>query len=334
MRIRSFAKINLGIEVLGTRPDGYHDILTLFQSIDLADVLDISEPPGREIALSGDDPEIPWDGTNLVHRAASLLKKETGCPKGARIAVAKSIPAGKGLGGGSSNAAAALLGLNALWGLGLGREDLARLGGRLGADVPYFLEGGLCLGEGRGDRLTPLPDLSPASVLLAFPPFPVATAEIYAAWRPSLTRSPTPPRHERRGLKSESAFQGGDENRGSWLTPDDPRPSCREVEGLTSEDKPSKIRRFLENRDLGLLENRLEETIFRFHPQLEEYKRFFRSRGAAASLVSGTGSAVFGLFAEKAPAIEARRLLRERVRTALVATLSATEYARRIRAGV
>jgi len=183
MRIRSFAKINLGIEVLGTRPDGYHDILTLFQSIDLADVLDISEPPGREIALSGDDPEIPWDGTNLVHRAASLLKKETGCPKGARIAVAKSIPAGKGLGGGSSNAAAALLGLNALWGLGLGREDLARLGGRLGADVPYFLEGGLCLGEGRGDRLTPLPDLSPASVLLAFPPFPVATAEIYAAWR-------------------------------------------------------------------------------------------------------------------------------------------------------
>ena len=288
MRIRSFAKINLGIEVLGTRPDGYHDILTLFQSIDLADVLDISELPGGEIALSGDDLEVPWDGTNLAHRAAALLKEETGCRKGARIAVAKSIPAGKGLGGGSSNAAAALRGLNVLWDLGLGREDLARLGGRLGADVPYFMEGGLCLGEGRGDRLTPLPDLSPASVLLAFPPFPVGTAGIYAAWRPS----------------------------------------------LTSEDKPSKISRFLENRDLGLLENRLEETIFRFHPQLEEYKTFFRSRGAAVSLVSGTGSAVFGLFAEKAPALEARRLLRERVRTALVAILPAKEYARRLRAGV
>jgi 4-diphosphocytidyl-2-C-methyl-D-erythritol kinase len=294
MRIRSFAKINLGIEVLGTRPDGYHDILTLFQSIDLADVLEISELPGGDLVLSGDDPEVPWNGTNLIHRAAALLKEETRCPKNARIAVAKSIPSGKGLGGGSSNAAAALLGLNRLWDLGLGREDLARLGGRLGADVPYFLEGGLCLGEGRGDRLTPLPDLPVASVLLVFPPLQVGTAGIYAAWRPS----------------------------------------CREVEGLTSEDKPSKIRRFLENRDLGLLENRLEETIFRFHPQLEEYKRFFRSRGAAASLVSGTGSAVFGLFTEKAPALEARGLLRERVRTALVATLPALEYARRIRAGV
>ncbi len=288
MKIRSFAKINLGIEVLGTRPDGYHDILTLFQSIDLADILDLAELPGGELALSGDDPEVAWDGSNLVHRAAALLKAETGCPKGARLAVAKSIPAGKGLGGGSSNAAAALVGLNLLWGLGLGRDDLARLGARLGADVPYFLEGGLCLGEGRGDKLTPLPDLPPAFVLLAFPPFAVATAGIYAAWRPS----------------------------------------------LTSGDKPSKIRRFLENRDLGSLENRLEETIFRFHPQLEEYQRFFRSRGAAASLVSGTGSAVFGLFAEKAPALEARRLLRERVRTALAETLPAKEYARRLRAGV
>ena len=309
MRIRSFAKINLGIEVLGTRPDGYHDILTLFQSIDLADVLDISELPGEEVAVSGDDPEIPWDGTNLVHKAAVLLKEETGCPKGARIAVAKSIPAGKGLGGGSSNAAAALLGLNVLWGLGLGRRDLARLGGRLGADVPYFLEGGLCLGEGRGDRLTPLPDLPATPVLLVFPPFAVATAGIYAAWRPNWTRSPTP-------------------------NPPKFRSSSRGVQGLTSEDKPSRIRRFLENRDLGLLENRLEETIFRFHPQLEEYQRFFRSRGATASLVSGTGSAVFGLFAEKAAAIEARRLLRERVRTALVETLPAEEYARRLRAGV
>jgi 4-diphosphocytidyl-2-C-methyl-D-erythritol kinase len=288
MKIRSFAKINLGIEVLGTRPDGYHDILTLFQSIDLADILDLAEAPDGEIVLAGDDPEVPWDGTNLVHRAAALLKEETGCRSGARLGITKSIPAGKGLGGGSSNAAAALIGLNLLWSLGLGRDELARLGARLGADVPYFLEGGLCLGEGRGDRLTPLPDLPPAFVLLAFPPFSVATAGIYAAWRPS----------------------------------------------LTSADKPSKIRRFLENRDLGSLENRLEETIFRFHPQLEEYQRFFRSRGAAASLVSGTGSAVFGLFAEKAPALEARRLLQERVRTVLAETLPAKEYARRLRAGV
>ena len=301
MKIESFAKINLGIEVLGTRPDGYHEILTLFQSIDLADVLEISDLPGGRISLSGDDPEVPWDGTNLIHRAASLLKEETGCPAGARISVAKNIPAGRGLGGGSSNAAAALIGLDRFWGLGLGREGLARLAGRLGADVPYFLEGGLCLGEGRGDRLTPLPDLPVHSVVLAFPPFAVATAGIYAAWRPSRA--------------SESSPAGA-------------------VEGLTSGAKPSKIMRFLENRDPGILENRLEETIFRFHPQLEEYKRFFRSRGAAASLVSGTGSAVFGLFPEKAPALDAQRLLRERVPAVLAVTLPSKEYARRLGAGV
>jgi 4-diphosphocytidyl-2-C-methyl-D-erythritol kinase len=287
MRIRAFAKINLGIEVLGKRPDGYHDILTLFQSVDLSDVLEMEALAGGGVELAGDDPEVPWDASNLVHRAAMLLAEEAGCRKGARISVAKSIPSGKGLGGGSSDAAATLVGLDLLWGLGLGRDVLHRLAARLGADVPYFLEGGLCLGEGRGDRLTPLPDLAPAWVLLAFPPFAVGTAGIYAAWRPS----------------------------------------------LTSGDKPSKIRRFLENRDPGFLENRLEETIFRSHPQLEEYKRFFRSRGAAASLVSGTGSAVFGLFPEVAPALEARRLLRERVRTALVETLPAKEYARRLRAG-
>lgn len=302
MRIKAFAKINLGIEVLGKRPDGYHDILTLFQSIDLSDVLEMEALEGGGIELSGDDPDVPWDATNLVHRAAVLLQEETGCRKGARISVGKSIPSGKGLGGGSSDAAATLVGLDRLWGLGLGPEALHRLGARLGADVPYFLMGGLCLGEGRGDRLTLLPDLAPAWVLLAFPPFAVGTAGIYAAWRP------TPGRGECRPL------DGG-------------------VEGLTSGGKPSRIMRFLENRDPGSLENRLEETIFRSYPQLEEYKRFFRSRGAAVSLVSGTGSAVFGLFPEAAPALEARRALRERVRAVLVETLPAREYAKRLRAG-
>jgi len=288
MKIESFAKVNLGLEVLGKRPDGYHDIRTLFQSLDFADVLDFTPLPGGEIVLRGNEPSIPWDETNLIHRAAVLLRRATGERRGVRIEVAKSIPTGKGLGGGSSNAAVTLFGLNALWELGLRTEELKNLGKELGADVPYFLEGGLCLGEERGDLLTPLPDLPGFFCLLAFPPFPVWTADIYKAWRPS----------------------------------------------LTSEDKPSKIKRFLVNPDFGLLENQLEETIFRIHPELEEYKRFFQSRGADASLVSGTGSTVFGLFTDEERARVGWKELRRRGPALLAGVLSREDYGHRLRAGV
>jgi 4-diphosphocytidyl-2-C-methyl-D-erythritol kinase len=335
MKINSFAKINLGIEVLGDRPDGYHDILTLFQSIDLADSLEFSPSPNEGIVLSGDDPAVPWDERNLVHRAASLLQSRTGCRRGSRISVRKSIPAGKGLGGGSSNAAMTLLGLDEFWALGLGAEGLTPLARELGADVPYFLQGGLCLGEDRGDRLTRLEDLEPLWVLLAFPPFAVSTAEIYGAFRPSSPHSPTP----------SPGFAGtGDEARGSGSTPHKPRPrqdrdwearprKDREVEGLTSEAKPSKIGRFLESKDFGLLENQLEETIFRTYPQLEKYKRFFQDQGAEASLVSGTGSTVFGLFREEEKAVRVRKALRKKVPARLVETLPGKAYGRRLRAG-
>ena len=159
MTVRSFAKINLGLEIVGKRPDGYHDIRTLFQTISLADEIDFGPAPDGVLELSGDDPAVAWDRTNLVHRAARLLQGGAGTAKGAKIAVRKSVPAGRGLGGGSSNAATTLLALNGLWSLGLGAGELARLARGLGADVPFFLKGGLCLGEEIGDRLTPLPDL-------------------------------------------------------------------------------------------------------------------------------------------------------------------------------
>ncbi len=161
MTVKSFAKINLGLEIVAKRPDGYHDIRTLFQTVSLADELDFGPAPDGVLALAGDDPAIVWDRTNLIHRAARLLQGAAGTAKGAKIAVRKAVPAGRGLGGGSSNAAATLLALNGMWGLGLGPGDLSRLARGLGADVPFFLKGGLCLGEDIGDRLTPLPDLAP-----------------------------------------------------------------------------------------------------------------------------------------------------------------------------
>jgi 4-diphosphocytidyl-2-C-methyl-D-erythritol kinase len=288
MRLRSFAKINLGLEIVGRRPDGYHDIRTLFQSIDLADRVEIEPTSDGRIRIEGDDPTIPWDEANLVHRAARLLRACSGTTAGAFVRVRKAIPAGKGLGGGSSNAALVLYGLNRLWSAGLGPEELAGLALRLGSDVPYFLRGGLCLGESRGEALTPLPDFSPLPCVLAFPPYPILTAEIYAGVDPS----------------------------------------------LTSEGKDSKIMRFLKTGDFGSLENALEDVILRRHPELEDLKRFFRGRGATLALVTGSGSAVFGLFSGEDQAREALDELRGKSEARLAETLRREDYWVRVGAGV
>jgi 4-diphosphocytidyl-2C-methyl-D-erythritol kinase len=343
MTVKSFAKINLGLEIVGKRPDGYHDIRTLFQTISLADELHLEPAPAGVLHLAGDDPSVAWDETNLVHRAARLLREKTGTDQGARILVKKNVPAGRGLGGGSSNAAAALLGLNRMWGLGLDAPGLTGLARRLGADVPFFLHGGLCLGEDIGDRLTRLPDLAPLPCLLVFPPFPIPTASIYAGIGASLTRSPT--------------LSVGDEKRGpgpartgtgkpcSGLTPNKPRPcqdrdgetrprhSCRGVQGLTSAGKVSKIMRFLESGDFGLLENDLEHVIFRAHPELESWKRFFLERGAILSQVSGSGSAVYGLFPDAESAGEAQSRLPGTPAAQLAATLPREGYWAQLGAG-
>ena len=277
MKIKSYAKVNLGLEVLRKRPDGYHDIRTLFQWIDLFDLLRFEDRPSSGIRLEGDERAIPWDETNLVFRAASALREARGVSRGVSIQVEKHIPAGGGLGGGSSNAAVTLWALNRLWELGLSRAELAGLARGLGADVAFFLEGGLCLGEERGDRLTPLPDLPNLPLVVAFAPFAVPTARIYANLAPS---------------------------------------------SLTSTDKDSKISRFLETRDVGVLENRLEATIFRFYPQLSEYKSLFRNQGAELSLVTGSGSAVFGLFRDRAAAERSLAAMKARGAAVLVETLS------------
>ncbi|HSA96610.1 MAG TPA: 4-(cytidine 5'-diphospho)-2-C-methyl-D-erythritol kinase, partial [Acidobacteriota bacterium] len=137
MTVKSFAKINLGIEIVGRRPDGYHDLRTLFQTVTLADEIEFAAAPPGVLDLWGDDPAVAWDGTNLIHRAAALLREKSGAAAGARIAVRKKVPAGRGLGGGSSNAATTLTVLNDLFRFGFDRERLIRIGARLGADVPF-----------------------------------------------------------------------------------------------------------------------------------------------------------------------------------------------------
>lgn len=157
------AKLNLFLEVVGRRSDGYHDLESVFVAIDLADTLSATEAEPGETLLACDDASVPADGGNLAVRAAELLRRETGAAAGIRFRLEKRIPLGGGFGGGSSNAAAALRLANALWKTGLSTAELAELGARLGSDVPFFLYGGVCLCRGRGEVVTPLSEFPAAA---------------------------------------------------------------------------------------------------------------------------------------------------------------------------
>lgn len=181
LRLRANAKINLFLEVLDKRPDGYHNIETVFQSIDLHDVIILRGNSPGTIEVECDNPEVPLDSSNLAYRAAELLSRESGKSYGAQIHIIKRIPVGAGLAGGSTDAAATLVGLNELWGLDYSTEELMRLGSELGADVPFCILGGTALGKGRGDELTQLASFSDVPVVLVKPGFQVSTSWAYTA---------------------------------------------------------------------------------------------------------------------------------------------------------
>ena len=265
---------------------GWSPAFHIIQNVNV-DLLSFFPRTRDEIVLKGDDDSIPWDESNLIHRAASLVKERCAVQSGVEIQVKKDIPGGKGLGGGSSNAAMTLLALNKMWGLHFGKDDLKKLGGELGADVPFFFEGGLCLGKGKGDILYPQEDLKPFCCVLVLPSVSVSTAAVYRSFRAS----------------------------------------------LTSQDKDSKIIRFLESHNLGGLQNDLEETVFRTYPQIKAIKNLIQEQGSELTLMSGSGSAVFSLFRQKEKADEAIVALKalSNEHTVLLTTgLSRTEYQKRL----
>ncbi len=287
MRVRSFAKINLGLEVIRKRPDNYHDLRTLFQCVDFYDTLIFIPNTGGRIVLKGNNLRIPQDKQNLIYLAAELLKERFAVSLGVEINLDQKIPIGGGLGGGSSNAAMTLHALNMIWDLKCSKDELLEIGRTLGADVPYFFEGGLCVGLGKGDELTRIDDLDPFYCVLVFPELSIITADVYH--RLSL---------------------------------------------LTSEGKDSKIIRFLDNFEYSSLENSLEETVFNLHPQLREIKRLFYKLESELSLVSGSGSTVFGLFHQRKKALDVCERLKNTYSLSLAKSLSRAQYWDSINVGV
>jgi len=281
MRVRAFAKINRSLRVVGVRPDGYHLLRTIFQSIALHDTLVVRERRGP-FRLACDDPACPADETNLVWRAAELTWKAAGrrgAPRGVSLDLAKRIPMQAGLGGGSSDAAAALRALGKLW--RVKRSTQRELAAALGADVPYFLEGGTMLGADRGDRLTRMACPRPRWVVIVVPPFGVSTKEAFAWWDVD-HEGRTPGRS---GVRTESA----------------PRQPV----------------------------NDLQSVVARRHPEIAPIVAALRRAGAAEAAMSGSGSAVFGLFGREKSALHAAAKMFAPGRRAIVTrTLDRAAYQR------
>jgi 4-diphosphocytidyl-2-C-methyl-D-erythritol kinase len=256
-RLRALAKINLSLLVLNKRSDGFHDLRTVFQTISLADTIDIEFTPGRgwEVAL-----ESELDiADNLIVRAANLLMGECGIRGRVRFRLNKTIPMGAGLGGGSSNAAAVLLALPVLAGIRVNFARLAELAAQLGSDVPFFLHGGTALGIVRGTELYPLPEVAELPVLVVAPGIHVPTPEAYKALGRGLTDDARPGI-----LNSLQAFawRSGDSAPAETWKPD----------------------------------NDFETVVFRQFPLLKAIKRKLLRVGANPALMTGSGSALFGIF--------------------------------------
>ena len=269
VRIPALAKVNLRLEVLGQRPDGFHELRTIFQSISLRDELRLrsTRKSGIELRVRGNVSlsNEPVEG-NLVYRAVDALRQELRQRDGIAIELCKAIPAGRGLGGGSSDAASALIGYLRLAKKQLPRERLFELAATLGADVPFFLEGGRALGIGKGDEIYPLPDIPKLHLLVV---------------SPNAIHVPTPDAYRWLDAAKLNAAQ------------------------LTNSAGNPKLYRFCAlswSLQGSPLLNDFEDAVFQQHPRLAELKRDLLQNGATEALLAGSGSAVIGVFPSPAKA--------------------------------
>jgi 4-diphosphocytidyl-2-C-methyl-D-erythritol kinase len=258
-KLPSFAKINWSLRVLGRRADGYHEVRTVLQTISLQDELHFSARETQDIVLSCNDPEIPLDDGNLIVRAAKVLRERFDVTAGATIHLEKRVPTKGGLGGASSNAVVALLGLAQLWNLPVNLAELQGIGARLGADVPFFFVGGCALATGTGTDIVAFADQAHKYLVIVTPNATVATARAYEALKaPALT-------------------------------------TLREASILSI----SRAAVDLELSHLCALHNDFEEVIFASEPEIGRARKALLEVGAGSSLLAGSGSSVFGIFESK-----------------------------------
>lgn len=261
LTLNANAKINLTLDILGTREDGYHEVAMIMQEISLHDTLSmgkINQGISLTIVIEGQQGTLPADESNLCWKAAALVQKEYNLQEGVEIHLTKRIPMAAGLAGGSADAAAVLKGMNHLFRLGMTEARLCELGARLGSDIPFCIMGGTMLATGRGEVLTRLPSFPRLSVVLAKPPVGVSTAWAYKTYDAGYDG----PHPDNEAMLE--AIHGGDAHKAAGLL-------CNVLEGVTETE----------------------------HPVIADYKRLMMEHGAMASMMSGSGPTVFGLLREK-----------------------------------
>lgn len=296
--LKAPAKINFTLDVLGKRPDGYHELSSVMQSVSLYDTLTIRKTEGEAVKLTVRDEAgrplteadgMPLDKRNLTVKAALRLSEYAGKPLGCEIELTKAIPSAAGMAGGSTDAAAVLIGLNKLYELDLSEETLSEIAARIGADVPFCVAGGTCLCEGIGEILTRLPSLGGIDLVLVKPNVDVPTKEIFTK------------------LDALSEVSHPDTKKlVKWAT---------EKENFTDFTQLC-----------GMIGNTLEDVTIPLHPVISELKDALLKNGAKGALMSGSGPTVFGVFASENEAFEASRTMREKYPEFVVKIAKTTNF--------
>ena len=271
MRLRALAKINLGLDVVGKRGDGYHEVRMVMQTIQMYDVLEIEKKAEPGITLITNIPYVPTDERNLVYKAARMLMDEFHIEEGLTMNLEKFIPVAAGMAGGSSDAAAAFVGVNRIFGLGLSEEELMKRAVKVGADVPYCVMRGTALAEGIGEKLTRLPRLPQCYVLVGKPGVNVSTKIAY-------------------------------EN----LNLNDPAMVHPDIDGMVNAIHEGDL-----DGMISRMGNVFEPGIIRRYPIIREIKALMENNGARKAMMSGSGPTVFGIFDSKEKMEQAAAVLRD-----------------------
>lgn len=281
------AKINLYLEILGDRPDGYHELAMILQSIELADKIDLRALSTENIRIRSSHPQLPTDKSNLAYQAAALMAAEF--PDafaqygGVEIIIDKHIPIAAGLAGGSTDAAAVLVGLDLMWKLGLTQSELETLAAQLGSDVPFCIAGGTAIATGRGDSLSPLPNLQDIYVVLGkYRHIEVSTAWAYQTYRSQFGSSYIVNKQD---LTSRAAAVH----------------SSSMVHAIVHEDKEQIGQR---------LHNDLEKVVLPNYPQVAQLRQAFQQAGCLGTMMSGSGSTVFALCESQSQAQQVQQNVR------------------------
>ena len=279
MKVKAFAKINLCLDVLRRKEDGYHEVEMVMTNVDIADVLEIKELEEKKILLKSDNKDLAMDETNLIYKAIVLLQKEAGKDFGIELSLEKNIPMEAGMAGGSADAAATLKAVNELFKLNISKDRLLELGASLGADIPFCIMGGTALASGIGEKLKSLKPLPKMKILIAKPNTGLSTKKVYES------------------LDIENLNKSGFKHR-------DVKEMVSVIE--SDKDEKTKIKEIADS-----LNNILELPSIKLLPFIEDIKKTMMDNNCLGCLMSGSGTAVFGIFDNDEDMLRTKKILKE-----------------------